>query len=66
MTGEAGAGKSQILLNALSMSVTGGKDDKNRSIAVTTEGAFPADRLQQMIASCPSRHVLVVFWSCRK
>ena len=58
VTGEAGAGKSQILLNALSMSVRGCKDAKDRSIAVSTEGAFPAERLQQMIASCHSRYIL--------
>jgi len=55
VTGEAGSGKTQLLLNALSCSLKssqdrGGKDC--RGLVVSTEGAFPAERLQQMFASC--------------
>jgi len=63
VTGEAGSGKTQLLVNALACSVTKepveGSASKScqkeaRSVVISTEGSFPAERLKQMIASFKS------------
>ena len=65
VTGEAGSGKTQLLVNALACSVTKepveGSASKScqkeaRSVVISTEGSFPAERLKQMIASFKSRY----------
>ena len=49
ITGEAGAGKSQFLLNLLAGAPN--SSSNQRSLVISTEGLFSAERLQQMIAS---------------
>jgi len=47
VTGEAGAGKSQFLMNLCAGAPN--DEDHHRCLVISTEGAYPAERLQQMV-----------------